>query len=139
MTSSLVTQAQRLRTALGYRTGQILNRLAVAVENRRSTNHNGVVILDDMFPSMLTSFRLAEFNIYLEQFDDVRIYSTAGTFRYWIKEYSRYYPQFKNSIQLHNDHRRLRGKGAYMVFLHNAFRFLANVEQAGLPFVFVLY
>ena len=141
MTSRLVTLARRLRTSFGYRAGPTLNRLSAAVENRwpDRRSRNRLVILDDNFPNPFAAHRVIEFNAYLELFEDLRIYSAAPTFQYLIKEYSRYYPQFRSSIRPHNDHRILRGKGVYIVFLHNAYRFLENVEKAGLPFVFELY
>jgi glycosyltransferase involved in cell wall biosynthesis len=132
---------RRLRNAFAYRTGNVLSNFSVALENRwpGDKSRNRLVILDDTFPNVLSAFRVAEFNSYLERFPDVQVYSTAWQFDSVLEEYRRYYPQFKNSVRAYSDRRILRGKAAYIVFLHNAFRFLERIEQAKLPFVFELY
>jgi glycosyltransferase involved in cell wall biosynthesis len=132
---------KRLRTSFSYRTGPILNRISIAIENRwpGKKSQDRLVILDEYFPNLFAAHRVAEFNVYLERFDDVKVYSTEKQFDYWLEEYGKHYPQFRNSVRAYDDNRILRGKGVYIVFLHNAFRFLEKVEEAGLPFVFELY
>ena len=130
-----------MRTSFGYRAGPTLNRLSVAVDNRwpRKRSLDRLVILDDAFPNPFTAFRVAEFNTYFERFQQVKLYSTTAMFQYWIDEYGRQYPQFKKLVRPYDKNRILRGKGAYIVFLHNAWRFVEQLEKAGLPFVFTLY
>jgi|SRR5882672_3722121 len=141
MMSKLVALAQRLRTSFGYRAGPTLNRLSVAVENRwpSKRSQDRLIVLDDAFPNPFTAFRVAEFNTYFERFQQVKLYSTTAMFQYWIDEYGRQYPQFKKLVRPYDKNRILRGKGAYLVFLHNAFRFVEQLEKEGLPFVFTLY
>jgi len=82
---------------------------------------------------------VAEFNIYFQRFDEVTLFSTSARFQHWIHEYGRHYPQLTKHVRPYDKNRTLRGKGAYLVFLQNAFRFVEQLEKEELPFVFELY
>jgi glycosyltransferase involved in cell wall biosynthesis len=109
---------------------------------------NRLIILDDMFPNLLSSFRVAEFNAYLHDFQMAHIYSTAKAFQLFgevrsfsevLREYEQRYPQFRDRVSKYNQWSNLTGKLAYSVFLNNAFGFINVVEGYHMPFVFTLY
>jgi len=139
--TKIVTRAQQVPAALARRANDALESLSVAVENRWYPKaHQGrLLILDDTFPNLLSPFRIAEFNVYLERFGNAVVYSTTETFEDWLEKYNRYYSQFSDRVHPFKNRRKLRGRAAYVVFLHNIFRFLDTLEEASLPFVFTLY
>jgi len=106
------------------------------------------VILDDLFPHILSGFRIAEYNAYMEHFN-THVYSTALSFRAInekrgfskiVREYEHYYPQFRNRVstffRLENN---FSSKLIYTIFLQNADRFINIAEIHNTPFVFTLY
>jgi glycosyltransferase involved in cell wall biosynthesis len=104
-----------------------------------------LAIFDDVFPNLLTAFRVAEFNAYLEHWPSAVVSSTnwfptaSGRvgFRAAIKEYRRVYPQFSKRV-LHRS-RRVRATHGYCVFINNAAEYVHRFEQEGWPFLFTLY
>ncbi len=98
-----------------------------------------LVILDDFFPNLLTGFRVAEYNTYLEQFPGLRILSSYADFDSAHREYAQHYPQHAQRI-LPLSPERLEGCGlVYLNFLNNAYAYLPLLEQRQLPFLLTLY
>lgn len=111
---------------------------------RRET---GLIILDDIFPHLLSAFRIAEFNAYLSRYENSMVYSTAAsfraigdkrTFREVVGEYVGRYPEFEGRTLRFSD-QRLKGRLSYFVFLQNARGFMHLLEGSTTPFVFTLY
>jgi glycosyltransferase involved in cell wall biosynthesis len=107
-----------------------------------------LVILDDIFPHLLSAFRIAEYNAYLANYSDTVVYSTAASFRAIgetrsfcevVNEYTNCYSMFKGKALEFDSQRSLQGQFAYFVFLQNARTFLEVLERDQLPFVFTLY
>lgn len=97
------------------------------------------VILDDFFPNLLTGFRVAEYNWYLECFPKLRIYSTYHDFVPAHAAYAIRYPQYADRV-LPYDKSALKGCAfAYLNFLNNARLFLADLTENEVPFAFTLY
>ena len=104
-----------------------------------------LAVYDDVFPNLLTAFRVAEFNAYLERWPAAIVSSTnwfptaSGRvgFRSALKEYRQVYPQFSRRV-VHRS-RRVRATHAYCVFIHNAAEHVDRFERERLPFVFTLY
>lgn len=99
-----------------------------------------LAILDDVFPNLLTGFRIAEYNYYLENIKETNVYSEDINYAIHIEEYLRRYPQFKGSIHqglmnVKTDEEQL----FYTVFLNNIYRYLPLIEKLEMPFVFTLY
>src|SRR5258708_38784404 len=46
----------------------------------RGRTETSLLILDDIFPHLLSSWRIAEYNGYLERYDKSVVHSTAGAF-----------------------------------------------------------
>lgn len=114
----------------------------------RGDTSNRLLILDDIFPQMLSAFRIAEYNTYLESFGDVRVYSTATAFplagetrpfREVVNEYENRYPQYLGKIRKYTTRQDLRSGLVYTIFINNAFNFIDVAERYGSPFVFTLY
>jgi lipopolysaccharide transport system ATP-binding protein len=98
-----------------------------------------LVVLDDFFPNLITGFRVAEFNAYIEAFANVRVLSALREFD---AEYSRYaarYPRFANQVVRFTPEVMGRPRLAYLMFLNNAVNFLPLLEERGVPFVMTLY
>ncbi len=110
--------------------------------------HKSLIILDDIFPHLLSAFRVAEFNAFLDEFPDAEVQSTASTFpainesrtfEEVREEYLGYYPQYRNRVVKYRQGSNLAGELVYMIFLNNADYFLADIERSGIPFIFTLY
>ncbi|BCO11342.1 hypothetical protein GEOBRER4_n1738 [Citrifermentans bremense] len=107
-----------------------------------------LVIVDDIFPNLVSAFRVAEYNYYLEQFPDAQVRSAAALvpfsanwrrFRGWIEEYERQYPGFRGRVTLLGGFGKIRCRLMYLIFINNAYRFIEEIDQAGIPFAFTLY
>lgn len=107
-----------------------------------------LIILDDIFPQLLSSFRVAEFNAYLETYERAAVYSTATafcsvgeerSFQEVQAEYARRYPAFNGRVFKFDSRRSWEGELIYFVFLMNAANFMSVLEKSGTPFVFTLY
>jgi glycosyltransferase involved in cell wall biosynthesis len=116
----------------------LIKAVAIKAENALSRRNQGLVIIDDYFPSLATAFRVAEFNSIFDHFQDAVLYSTSSD-RASFAEYAACYPKFTNCVRKFHTSRRLKGSGAYLVFLNNIFGHLENLERYRLPFVFELY
>ncbi|HWN09791.1 MAG TPA: glycosyltransferase family 4 protein [Pyrinomonadaceae bacterium] len=109
--------------------------------------HASLVILDDIFPHLLSAFRIAEFNAYLARYPNSRAYSTAlafpavGEYRSFEEvraEYLTIYPDFQGRVFRYG--RKIpRADLFYFVFLQNAAYFMNVLEGSTTPFVFTLY
>jgi lipopolysaccharide transport system ATP-binding protein len=99
----------------------------------------GWVILDDFFPNLLTGFRIAEYNAYLERFPLLTIYSTLPDFGRQMRAYSALYPELAPRVRRFSNMDVPRPSFAYLNFLNNAVHFLPFLERRKTPFVFTLY
>ncbi len=106
-----------------------------------------LLILDDIFPHLLSAFRIAEYNAYLERYDRSVVHSTAGAFpainepRSFAEvreEFVAHYPQFAGRV-FPFDHNPPRAEFGYFIFLHNVRHFLPILEKSRTPFAFTLY
>jgi glycosyltransferase involved in cell wall biosynthesis len=140
--SQLLAKVSRdaMRTAAG--TPRVL------VENVTTEPQSKLVVLDDIFPLLLSSFRICEFNEYIRLLPGTRVHTTGSAFsalgekRSIAKvsaEYERTYPSLAGSTRVFHSLRRLKAAGAYVVFIENAVRFLPILEREGIPLVFTLY
>lgn len=98
-----------------------------------------ICILDDFFPNLLTGFRIAEYNEYLEQIPELLILSDYPAFHEAHAAYRRQYPQFADRILPLQEELLKNCRFVYMNFLNNAVKFLPLLEKTGIPFMFTLY
>jgi glycosyltransferase involved in cell wall biosynthesis len=107
-----------------------------------------LIILDNIFPHLLSSFRVAEFNAYLATYEKAVAYSTGAafsaigehrSFREVLDEYDSRYPELRGrTFHLHKKIGH-NGELIYFVFLQNAGAFMDYLRRSKLPFVFTLY
>jgi lipopolysaccharide transport system ATP-binding protein len=98
-----------------------------------------VVVLDDFFPNLLTAFRVAEYNWYLESFPRLKIYSTNPNFKTVHAAYAQRYPQYAERVKPYDESSLDDCTFAYMNFLNNAHHFLPALSVHGVPFLMTLY
>lgn len=96
-------------------------------------------ILDDFFPNLLTGFRIAEFNAYLERFPGLAIHSAQPDFERTLAQYAQRYPAHAQRIVPFRAERLAGVPFAYLNFLNNAAHFLPALEHFRIPFVLTLY
>ncbi len=107
-----------------------------------------LIIIDDVFPHPISSFRNVEFNYYLKNIKKIRIFSTGSNLKeafqdkrsiyelMWIFQ-KRYF--LKGKVARLNPYYRLKSRLAYCIFLHNAYHSLEIFEKYNIPFCFTLY
>ena len=115
----------------GYKVTYRLEQTAVPAE--------GWAILDDFFPNLLTGFRVAEYNAYLQRFPRLTIYSTLADFTAQARAYAKLYPAFAARVRRFASRDAKVLPFAYLNFLNNATTFLPYLEQRKVPFVLTLY
>ena len=98
-----------------------------------------VVILDDLFPSATTGFRIAEFNYMLEDGVAQQVLTTVGAHEELVEKYSRSFPHLASKIRPYSSEHLDGYELAYINFLNNASYFLDDLEGKNLPFVVTLY
>jgi glycosyltransferase involved in cell wall biosynthesis len=107
-----------------------------------------LAILDNVFPHLLSAFRIAEYNAYLEKWEDASVFSTAlgfpalhemRGFQEVLDEYASRYPQFKGRVRGFDAKSDLEDRLVYTMFLTNADFFLDAIHAYNAPFVFTLY
>src|SRR5437016_3000675 len=119
------------------------------LEKLRSTRapEASLIILDDIFPHLLSAFRIAEFNAYLSRYEKAFVYSTAKAFSAVgdcrgfaevLDEYLAVYPQFEGRV-FRLGRKLPKAQLLYFVFLHNAGYFMNLLKSSKSPFVFTLY
>lgn len=105
-------------------------------------NEIKLAIIDDYFPNIKTGFRVAEFNWYMKNLKEVRVFSTSKAIYKFIDEYSYFYPEYTQNIKpltSKNVHELNYFDVLYTVFASNTFEFLEYFNYAKKPFVFTLY
>lgn len=100
---------------------------------------SSVAVLDDFFPNLLTAFRVAEYNWYLDRFPQLKIFSTNPDFKTAHAAYAKRYPQYANRVRPYDESSLDDCIFAYMVFLNNAHRFLPALSSHSVPFLMTLY
>jgi len=146
LTRALATRGDRL-----YRkSSQVASKSSLVVRKalygRRYRNR--FLILDDLFPVLLSPFRIAEYNAYLNRYPSAEAHSTGTAFPYLREtrsfaevraDYESLYPAFKGRVHSFDPGMLPLARVTYTIFIHNAFNFLPFVESCGAPLVFTLY
>lgn len=114
-------------------------RAPAAIPQRQARPGDRLVVLDNFFPNLVTGFRVAEYNAYLEAWPHAIVLSTVDDFDRHHAAYAALYPQFADRVQRFTPDK-LEGCGlAYINFIDNVDAFLPHLRRAGLPFVMTLY
>ncbi|WP_162604651.1 glycosyltransferase family 4 protein [Geomonas edaphica] len=107
-----------------------------------------LLILDDFFPGVLSAFRVAEYNHYLEQIPGTEVHSirpsnllfkSKGSFQDALEEYSQLYPEHARKVRRFNRNSIPSANLVYTVFINNIYAFIDDIDRGGVPFVFTLY
>lgn len=108
-----------------------------------------LLIIDDVFPSQVSSFRYAEYLHYLHNFKKIRILVNGSSLPLLhqnsiyevVAKFNETYPTLKESIIIQEEQNIPIGKCslAYFCFLNNAYRYLDIIEKEKIPFIFELY
>lgn len=107
-----------------------------------------LVVLDDMFPHLLSAFRITEYNALLQHFSKAAVYSNAvtfgalGEFRNFeevFSEYAELYPKESGKVHLFEKNIKISARLCYLMFLNNANMFFEYLSKNNLPFVLELY
>lgn len=141
----------------GRRAVNLIGRICIeasrAIDNAcarfsESNDHRvDLLVLDDFFPDVLSAFRIAEYNHYLENIhSEVHsarpsnlFYRCRGSYEEKLHEYSCYYPDLTRRVKKFNKLKIPNCRLAYTVFINNAFSFVEYFDKHGIPFVFTLY
>jgi glycosyltransferase involved in cell wall biosynthesis len=106
-------------------------------ESIAQRNQGRLIILDEIFPSLFSPFRIAEFNSILHHVPGAVVYSSR-IYRADFRTYAKLYPDLAGRVRRFSPALRLRGV-AYVVFLNNIIQYIDKIEDARLPFVLELY
>lgn len=114
----------------------------------RGNDRINLLILDDFFPDVLSAFRVAEYNQYLENIAGTEVHSlrpsnlfftSKGCFEEKLHEYSLYHKGHAGKVRRFNKRRIPDCKLVYTLFLNNIYRFIDEIDRHQLPFAFTLY
>ena len=123
-----------------------------AAGHRRSAPPCDLLLLDDIFPLLLSAFRIMEYNAYLSHFPTANIQSTGASFlgKSYVNiparsfdevktEYEARYPAYAGRVTRYDPGWLPDARLAYLIFINNAYDFCAAMEASNMPFVFCLY
>src|SRR5687767_14334879 len=121
---------QRAKVSVRYRGKCMAQRTTVAWHDRfpGARPEGSLVILDDYFPNLMTGFRIAEFNHYLESDPGCRVFTSDRRFRTNRTAYQQRFPHLAPRIARWHPFRYIPGELAYLVFLYNAHCYLPMIE-----------
>ena len=95
-----------------------------------------LLICGDYFPSLLTGFRVAEYNALLNEFPNSVVASWAPNFKQDFLKYSETYPHYKDRVIPVDLSLFESADFVYTNFLNNAYEII-NKEYLNSPFAFV--
>lgn len=107
-----------------------------------------LIIIDDVFPHPISSFRNAEFNFYLRNIKKIRIFSAGSNIKEAFQDKRSIYELMwkyqrtdflKGKVSRLNPFYQIKSRLAYCLFLHNAYHSLEIFEKYNIPFCFTLY
>lgn len=128
--------------------GKILKLIIDKYNDETKCVEHDLVILDDVFPHMLSPFRITEYNELLKYFSSSAVYSNAKSFlalgetrnfNYVHKEYSALFPETASRVKYFKERNKVSAKLCYVTFLQNAYKFYDYIVKCNLPFVVELY
>lgn len=145
--SRLRQKAAKAVTATAVRISNVLEEVLAGFSDRRACETD-LLIVDDFFPGVLSAFRVAEYNYYLENISHAEVHSlrpsnllfhSSGSFQEKHAEYSRYFPDLQDKVKRFSKRRIPSCRLVYTVFINNAYSFIEDIDRCKLPFAFTLY
>jgi len=107
--------------------------------SRPARNTHGIVIVDDLFPNLITGFRVAEFSWLLRAGVVREVMTSLPQLEEHLPSFLELYPDLEGRVTPYAPDRLSEFELAYVVFIDNAHGFLPGFEQAHLDFVVELY
>lgn len=118
-----------------------------------SNEKNTLIIFDDIFPSIYSPFRYEEYIEYLQNLENVYIFTTGKSLKAVnenrsilevIKEFEENNPKYTGRVfELNEENKKilegLKNKIAVLTFLANVRENVETIEKYEIPFVFTLY
>lgn len=108
-----------------------------------------LLLCDNIFPHPISGFRLEEFSVLLNEFDNSKILMTSASYPVvnslksehlvHINDYLILYPSLKNKLKFKKRFININAKLFYCVFVNNIYPNLHWLEKYKIPFVFTLY
>lgn len=112
-----------------------------------------LLIVDNIYPNPLSSFRMEEFSSYMEHFPKIRFFCNGASnhvvekrpFTEIMSAFKQAYPEWADRLietERPNNlpmERQLKVKLAYFCFLGNVYNSIKTLEKNHIPFVFELY
>lgn len=113
----------------------------------RQEDHADILVIDDAFPHPLSAFRMQEFTSYLQECENLKVYSSGLSARILgtqslpelFADFTRKHPEYASRIGILNARTTIHVRLIYLVFLWTAYQYIGEIEKAGVPFVFTLY
>ena len=116
----------------------LLGRLFKQLASRPA--RDSLLVMDSMFPNLMTAFRVAEYTHYLESLPNARVLSLADDYPQHHAAYAALHPGAAKRVQAWTPDQPLPpARLGYAVFLNGASYFQAHFEAAGMPFATTLY
>jgi glycosyltransferase involved in cell wall biosynthesis len=106
-----------------------------------------ILVLDDVFPHPLSAFRMQEFMSYLQECENLKIYSSGlsvgilggESLDELLADFGKKHPEYKDKVGMLQAGTVIHAKLIYTVFLWTAYQYIDMIEKAGAPLVFTLY
>ncbi len=108
-------------------------------KGKETSRQKKLIILDSYWPSIHTSFKVAEYNYYLKEFENCEVLLDIPNYKEIKGGYSNCHPELLNRISSLDGKKDLSCSLFYTLFINNAYRFLPIFKRNGTPFIFTLY
>ncbi len=113
------------------------------------TEKYDLIIIDDVFPNPISSWRHEEFLMYLDKIDaSICVLCTGSSIgalhqkqgiKKYIQLFGKRYPNHKLKVKRFEYFRKVKVKHAYLLFLDNTSQHLQFLSKNNIPFSFTLY
>ena len=100
---------------------------------------HGIVVVDDLFPNLVTGFRVAEFSWLLRAGVVREVMTSLAQLEDHLPSFLELYPDLEGRVGPYTPDRLAEFELAYVIFLDNARIFLPDLEHHHLDFVMELY
>lgn len=113
----------------------------------KQLNHD-IIILDDIFPLLLSSFRVTEFNAILQRFERAAVYSSGSNFKALggkrifadvHSEYASLYSDYSQRVHRFHHQQDVKAQLCYIMFLNNVSFFYDFLLKYNIAYVLELY
>lgn len=142
----MLKTVSRIVNAIRHRVPFVLNAMPASLREARKQPR--LLILDDLFPSLVSGFRIAEYHTYLKVFPSSEIYSSgdmatfangAKSYQDALRLYRKAFPETGDRIRRFNPLVRMNASLFYTMFVANGLRFLSYVSRHQSKMILTIY